>query len=297
MAIQTRALGTYTEIYSDKNGGGESETYITEAKTTMFHSFFRTKILAPDESVSDFTEVTEAERQSMLEALAAWKRPPQSFIDHWNVIWGDDGCYNESTGFFEGNTLTDLTYQQALDIDYAGNIPGYYGQEIYTRNENIRTNLPCVGSYSWADLIRAFLQCRNLEVANIRYSRIDAATFAHCDKLRKIIGTCQDSSRRDVAGCFFKCFALEEIEDLSIRHSSEINFSDCPLLNLATFKRIILRYNSASQYMITVHADVYAKLTGDTTNPACADLSPEELAKWTALPALAAEKNITFVSA
>ena len=50
-------------------------------------------------------------------------------------------------------------------------------------------------------------------------------------------------------------------------------------------------------YTITVHADVYAKLTGDTTNEAAAALTAEELAQWQALLTKAAGKHIAFASA
>lgn len=58
-----------------------------------------------------------------------------------------------------------------------------------------------------------------------------------------------------------------------------------------------INIHAGTEAQIKVHADTYAKLTGDLANAATAALSPEELAEWTALPALAAEKNITFLSA
>ena len=47
---------------------------------------------------------------------------------------------------------------------------------------------------------------------------------------------------------------------------------------------------------ITVHKNIYAKLTGDTTNAAAAALSEDELAQWTALIDQAAAKNIQFAT-
>lgn len=47
---------------------------------------------------------------------------------------------------------------------------------------------------------------------------------------------------------------------------------------------------------ITVHPDVYAKLTGDTTNAAAAALSADELAQWQSLVSAAAAKNISFAT-
>ena len=54
--------------------------------------------------------------------------------------------------------------------------------------------------------------------------------------------------------------------------------------------------NSESGITITVHTDVYAKLTGDTTNAAAAALTEEELAQWMAITEAAAAKNISFAT-
>ena len=55
--------------------------------------------------------------------------------------------------------------------------------------------------------------------------------------------------------------------------------------------------SNTNNYTITVHADVYAKLTGDTTNEAAAALTADELSQWQALLTKAAGKNIAFASA
>lgn len=51
---------------------------------------------------------------------------------------------------------------------------------------------------------------------------------------------------------------------------------------------------NTSTITITVHADVYAKLTGDTTNAAAAALTEEEAAAWRQVLADANAKNISF---
>lgn len=222
-------------------------------------------------------EVTETEWTKIAQTDSAWVRPPQAFIDLWNKACGVWGRYNGDTGYFELNGLTDITYDQALDIYNAGKIPGYYGEELYTRNDKIRTNLPAVNSYSWAVMTRAFLLCTKLEVANLKNARIGKNTFDYCSKLRKIIGQCMDSIKENLDGCFHDCYALEEIEDLTIAYSSRIDFSDCPLLNLVTFERIVSKYSNTSQCIITLHPEAYARLT-------------EELI------AQAAEKQIVFAT-
>ena len=51
-----------------------------------------------------------------------------------------------------------------------------------------------------------------------------------------------------------------------------------------------------TEITVTVHPDVYAKLTGDTTNAAAAALTADELARWQEVLAEAAEKQITFAT-
>lgn len=72
-------------------------------------------------------------------------------------------------------------------------------------------------------------------------------------------------------------------------------------LALAGLSYTSLRYlvdNAANTTAITVTvaADTYAKLNGDTSNAAAAALTPEELAQWTQLKADATEKNIAFAT-
>lgn len=257
---------------------------MTQARPTNFHGYWRKKVLVGAETPGDFREITDDEKSALERSDAAWVPWPQSFIDLWNAAWAGFGGYNPETGYGEGNGLVDITYPQALDIYYAGKIPGYYGVELYTRNSKIRTNLPAVNSYSRAVMTRAFLLCTKLEVANLKYARIGKSTFSYCSKLRKIIGQCMDSINENLDGCFNNCYALEEIEDLTINYSSRIDFSDCPLLNLITFERIVSKYRNASQCIITLHPEVYAKLTD------------EENAEWHQVMTDAAAKNIIFAT-
>ena len=53
---------------------------------------------------------------------------------------------------------------------------------------------------------------------------------------------------------------------------------------------------NTSSITVTVHPDVYAKLTGDTTNAAAAALTAEELAQWQQLVTDATSKNINFAT-
>lgn len=176
MAIQSRQLtDAITEIYSDKNGGGKSEIYITEAKATMHHTFCTRRTLQQDETPEDFVECTVAQRTAFEQAEAEWTRPPQLFIDEWTEACGIWGGWNEDTGFFELNGLLNITYPQAIAIRNMGTIDRYDLSGHFRDNDNanpVRTNLPrrVSGIYdytTWGFLVQSCFRLMNLEVLNL----------------------------------------------------------------------------------------------------------------------------------
>jgi len=52
------------------------------------------------------------------------------------------------------------------------------------------------------------------------------------------------------------------------------------LWNYESVNHTIKNRRGTNAITITVHPDVYAKLTGDTTNAAASALTADELAKW-----------------
>ena len=119
-------------------------------------------------------------------------------------------------------------------------------------------------------------------------------TFRYCTSLRLIDGTIDLSGITGGIHLCDKCTALEEIRIKNLK--SNIFFADSPLLSLTSIQYMVDNAANTDAITVTVHPDVYAKLTGDTTNAAAAALSADELAKWQALVAQAAEKQITFAT-
>lgn len=102
------------------------------------------------------------------------------------------------------------------------------------------------------------------------------------------------SKASDCTNIFNNCLALETLELLNLR--CDISLKDCSKLSLASIAYMIEHAANTSPITITVHADVYAKLTGDTTNEAAAALTPEELVQWQQVLADAVAKNISFAT-
>ena len=269
-----------------------------------------------DETVADFKEVTAAERSAIETADAEWTRPPQSFIDLWNNACIDPrtkravGRYNESTGYFELNGLTDITYQQAMDI-YRYTSNGVTMDELNVMGygfAQFRTNLPPSSGSYWVQIDNLFTLNRILEVARlpqfypteVKLRPNTRSAFEGCNKLREIINVMEAPSHVSDAytwyGTFDRCYELETVRIKNLY--GNISFAHSPLISSDSISYLVENRTTAHTDVITVtvHADVFAKLTGDTTNPAVAALTPAELAQWQQILTAATAKNISFTT-
>lgn len=255
---------------------------ITEAAPTNFHNFFKQKILTANETISDYKEVTPAERTAIEAADAMWTRPPQSFIDEWNGLctvnhplspWGINetigkvGGYNESTGYFELNGFTDIDYEEAMRIRsyYCGRrqpLSLHLFQQVAER-----TFLPLIlGINGSGPAEYLFAECINIEVITVISSALTNIWnfFNCCHKLRKVNGVFYPTSSANIAGAFNKCYALEEIRFFNLCKS--ISFADSPNLSLESISYMIARSfygKNPTPITITLHADAYARVTED----------------------------------
>ena len=115
-------------------------------------------------------------------------------------------------------------------------------------------------------------------------------------KLTKIIGQIilQYWKPSVNSNSYLTCPNLKEV---SLYHlSKDFNISSLKSISLSSMQYMVNNSTATSSITVTVHPDVYAKLTGDTTNAAAAALTSDELAQWTALATTANGKNITFAT-
>ena len=185
-----------------------------------------------------------------------------------------------------------LTYNEALKSyslwDNSAAMKGRYYLE------NIRTNIPMRHFVGNIDMTQAFM-FSSAEIICLTSDTDPIAgtwnnTFARCPNLRKIIGFINSPS----SNTFDRCIKLE---DVHIYNPLGINIviAQSPKLSLNSVHILVNNWTSKG-YTVTVHSDVYAKLTGDTTNAAAAALTEEELAQWQQLIVDAAEKQIIFAT-
>lgn len=88
-----------------------------------------------------------------------------------------------------------------------------------------------------------------------------------------------------------------QLERLRIRNiKCDVKVKDSPNLSRECLEYWIQYAANTTAITFTVHANVYAKLTGDTTNAAVTALTESERTAWQQLVASAAAKQITFVT-
>lgn len=182
-----------------------------------------------------------------------------------------------------------LTRNEAIDI-----VSNYrtWGtpQEDYSQSF-IRTNIP---SKSASSRNYSNSYC-DIEVANLSGGCLPK-TMEACfvgNKITSII----NFNAQYLIRVSHQSFSAPNLVTLDISNLKiSLDLSKCPLINLTSWQGLVSRAANTDAITVTVHPDVYAKLTGDTTNAAAAALSADELAQWQALVAQATEKQITFAT-
>lgn len=269
---------------------------MTEVQPLAERGFYRRKLLVPPDVPENYKEVT-AKFKTDWEA-ADHSEPPQSFIDLWNCACGNWGRYNESTRLFELNGLTDITYNEAIAIwRHTAFSSSYFPSYC-------RTNIPhrYVADYGFAPRV----WFSTMEVLNILpYNESDSnRKVPQTDifnwynvRVKRVIGVMKATDKMYTSGPLE--WALPTLEEVRISNISKnfYNLANAPKINLDSWSFLVANSANTTDVTVTVHADVYAKLTGDTTNAAAAALTPEELAQWSALLDTAADRNIRFATA
>lgn len=183
--------------------------------------------------------------------------------------------YNEATGYYELNGLTDITEEEMRTIyKYAGT-PQTKAAFAYSK---ARTNLPMPGMYNGSLYEYMFFDCQNLEIVNLGYRQAPAVQlqnavdvigknpFEGCRKLRIIYGILISRNPSFVWNMFKQCEALEEVCIKQLQTS--IPLSASPNLSKESVLYMITNANppsgaAAGSIAITLHPTAYARLKDD----------------------------------
>ncbi len=283
MAILTRTVnGSHTEIYI----GGDN-SWITQSAPTNFHRFFKRRVLTAKKSVEDFMEITEAEKAQLEKSDAEWTEPSEEFVAQCRSLNID---YYPDTGYFGLNGLTDLTENQTRAIIKAGIFKATYNNCALI-NKSIRTHLLPDSNISVWKYDRTFFNCLLLEVALVPMMYDGIETFTNCKNLKRV-SKFHGIRENGIAGDIFKgCVSLSQIDNFKFAMMTKdctVNLKSLPALNLGTLRMLVDSKNHPGwevfKVTITVHPDVYAKLTDESNT------------EWHQVLLDAAEKQITFAT-
>lgn len=219
------------------------------------------------------------------------------FLLHWNYN-------NQEAKKYEPK----VTYEQAMAMvaGIQNSVLGYSSFSI-----TAPANLPPIGyhagsgPYLYIDHPDVCLYNPNIQVLIFATQKNGIVTtyknpvrLTNLLGLKAVIGVFQ-SAEPNIHGLEFvkgtgPGFPKLEFFRVQIKQSFDVRTS--PLLTLDTMQYLVTNAKNTEPITVTVHPDVYAKLTGDTANAAASALTADELAQWQALVTTANSKNISFAT-
>lgn len=237
-------------------------------------------------------KLTDAEKAQVLKNLGE----PQYllFIDQFNTAAGTNGKYDpvnapDPQHPFYLNTIW-LTYEEALKSLETFTTWGTSPMNSYCTD--IRTNIP-----PYTSAVSSSREYQNsferIEVVNL--DRINVYRLRVClngSNLKKVLNF--NAKYLELLNNSFNAPKLIDLQISNLKIS--LDLSKCPLINLASWQGLVSKAANTTEITVTVHTDVYAKLSGDTTNAAAAALTADELTAWQAVMTSAAAKNIAFAT-
>lgn len=299
-----KTLAATTDVKVQSADEDTDGLYLTDsAKRAVFNDMFN--LAAGSDGGYKPSEAPDPAKPYLLNTLwLSYEEAEREMLDYTSIItfWkrairrsGPNvfciGSFDETTRTGTLNGISGLSLSEMTDILLAGNPTAAGATYHFAFNPFIRTNLWQMW-YMDSTVVgqRCFYKCANIEVACASYLRVDTDTFSHCPKLHTIIGPLYGYGNNPAP--FRGCSALVNLPGFG--WNGNLDISDSPLLSLASVSALIDKGKEGAT--ITVHADVFAKLTGDTTNPAVAALTPAELAQWQQILSAATAKNISFTT-
>lgn len=235
------------------------------------------------------------------------------FIDQWDAAWKVSGTvygkYDpenapDAEHPFMGNEIW-MTYEEAiLVMEYSSGFSAF--QRISLVNIPIKTLLPipldCYDTY--VDIMTmGELRAIRFICVNKDYVQVIAQQpwfISKCPNLTKIEGTFNISNMGASSCARFLRNSVNIKEFRASGLNKHLNLQTNSKLSLATMQYLVDNASTAitaeKPVVVTVHADVFAKLTGDMTNEAAAALTDDEKTAWAAVLTAATSKYISFAT-
>lgn len=292
-SAETARATEYTQI---KAGAETATSRVNQALSGLEQSFS-----GKQDTLQDSEDIIVSDNKLSLTERA--KR--YVFNAMWDVAWkvGNNvyGKYDPDNAPdpehpYLGNGLW-MTYEEAIEVMING-VPLTIARAYYQKRA--RTNLPYRTGWSGnipTDYIFAYSTVEVVRMGSGSWwvnGTSSDTMFMYNGNLVRIINPIilhaglSYTLNQTFAGC-------SKLEDFQLKGlHNNINLASCPKLNYATFYYMITNRANANTITITVANDVFAKLTGDTSNAAAAALTEAEAEQWQELVTLALSKNISF---
>ena len=264
-------------VEAEQNRANEFATWQGEidskADRTELSNVIAEEPLTPD----NFTDISTYTREELKKDL---------FVDMWDSAWGQYGKYDpvnapDAEHPYMGNDIW-MTYEEALTVHRESSGANYLCDYCHPF-ATARTFYPVRNSHgSWGNNATfAFGRCANLEVIRFEdsvYIGVGPTTFGSCNKLRTILGG-------KLRGAIGNTLNLPNIEEFKAdKIDKDVSMPLAAKVSLESLQYLVANAANTSAITITVHPDVYAKLSDETN------------AEWHALMAAAAAKNINFAT-
>lgn len=237
------------------------------------------KVTGKGLSTNDYTDEDKAKLTALPTSTQLTEKIDEAklalFVDQFNAAAGDNGKYDPANAPdpqhpFYLNTLW-LTYKEAMAVMHAKwgifndrvqcpltirtNMPNSY---IYTHYADVNDYVDMASMFSTTKLkvLRLWPDNFYVDVENI------SGAFFHSEALESIFGIIDLGKLTEpskAGNAFVACKALKEV---SIRRLKvNLSLSDSPLLSLSTMQYMVSNAANTSPITVTVHPEVYAKLT------------------------------------
>lgn len=202
--------------------------------------------------------------------------------------------YNEATGFYELNGLTDITEEEMSNmyVLYCG-FPETYNIESWSfgslfADKRARTTIPFLCYYSdfpvliWDTKIEVVKFIRENPSNPLYMNFTDGSSLASCKKLRKVEDVV-DCSNRTLTMQFSDLPLLEFMRLRGVKIN--VSIRDSPSLSLESVSYLVENAANTSAITVKVHPDVLAKLQDEEGHP-----------DWYAVNTAAQGKQISFAT-
>lgn len=242
----------------------------------------------------------------------------KAFIKRWEnlstiYVGALRGTYDEETDLFTFIWRTKypesrkyqpyFTYEQAIAALDAVTGP-VLGHDSFA--PHIPANLPPIGYHSGSGplltIVAATIVQNNDEIKTLILSAAGPCSVSQTMKLaaarelQAIIGEVIIAGNENPIFFIPGNVGFPKLEYFHIMIKKSFDVRTSPLLTFSTMQYLVTNAANPTPITVTVHPDVYAKLTGDTTNAAASALTADELAQWQALVTTANSKNISFAT-